>query len=180
MQTTSTTRFRAIALVGIAICLEALSGCGDAGMFSRQEAGEALVTNIGAQIDTERATVSHHSTRCGENAAGPCEKGMDPAIEVYIDGHSLIFDFSNVATPGTFTSSDFEGYVLEVQAEANAPILFARFDAEATTLDLDGSNLAYDRTHLEVNFTDISYDRDDFVKIDLLVGPLNLLQHSSK
>lgn len=175
MQTTSTHRFRTIALVGLTVCLEALSGCGDAGMFSTRDGGEALVANDRSQIDTEHATVLHHSARCGESTAGPCTKGMGPAIEIYFDGHSLIFDFSNVATPGTFTSSDFEGYVLEVQAEANAPILFARVDAELTTLDLDDSNLGYDETHLEVNFADISYDRGDFVKIDLLVGPLNLL-----
>ena len=56
-----------------------------------------------------------------------------------------MFDFSNVAGPGSFEGADFEGYILEVASNAG-----------------------------------VSYDRDSFVKVDLLVGPLKLLGRSAE
>lgn len=138
------------------------------------------IANVGAELDSAKVAVAHHSTRCGANSAAPCPKGMGPDVEIIIDEHSLILDFSNVAEPSTFDGTDFEGYILEVASNAGSPILFAKVDTEATTLDIEDADLAYDEGHLEVNFAGVTYGPGDFVKIDLLVGPLKLLHRGVK
>ena len=52
-----------------------------------------------------------------------------------------MFDFSNVAGPGSFEGADFEGYILEVASNAGSPILFATVDTDATTIDIDDTDL---------------------------------------
>jgi hypothetical protein len=162
-------------LLAFVAALGALSGCGDAGLFSRNQMGGQA---MGADLDAANVTVVPYSTRCGANTAAPCTKHIDPAVEIYVDGHSLIFDFSNVVEPGTFPGDDFEGYMLEVAPDADSPIMGAVVDAAATTLAIDMSNLAYDQGHLEVNFAGVSYGPGDFVKINLWVGPIQLLRRS--
>jgi len=178
MQKTIATSFRPAPFLAVLVSLAALSGCGDDGLRSGINHGE--VGSIGADLDSDKVAVAHHSTRCGANTAAPCPKGMDPAVEIHIDAHSVMFDFSNVAGPGSFEGADFEGYILEVASNAGSPILFATIDTDATTIDVDDTDLAYDQVHLEMNFAGVSYDRDSFVKVDLLVGPLKLLGRSAE
>jgi hypothetical protein len=180
MQKTIASQFRRATLLTFAAGLGALSGCGDAGFFSRNQMDGEAMGNLGADLDAKNVTVVPYSTRCGVNTAAPCAKHIDPAVEIYIDGHSLIFDFSNVVEPGTFPDDDFEGYMLEVAPHADSPILAAVVDPGATTLDLDMSNLAHDRGHLEVNFAGVAYGPGDFLKIDLLVGPIQLLHRDAE
>lgn len=180
MQTTIANRTHQSRLLVVIVSFAALSGCGDAGLFSRNNLEGGSLGSLGAKLDAANVTVGHRSTRCGENVPAPCPKGMDPAVEIYVDGNSVILDFYNVAEPGIFEGVDFEGYMLEIARDAGSPILAARFDIEATTLEVDDANLAYDESHLDVNFAGLSYDRDSFVKIDLLVGPLNLLRRGGK
>jgi len=180
MQTTLANVIHQTPLLAVIVSLAALSGCGDGGLFSRNNLEGGSLGSLGAELDAANVTVGHRSTRCGENVAAPCPKGMDPAVEIHVDGNSVIFDFYNVAEPGTFEDVDFEGYMLEVARNAGSPILDARFDMDATTLDVGDPNLAYDKSHLDVNFAGLSYDRDSFVKVDLLVGPLNLLHRGGK
>jgi hypothetical protein len=156
-----------------------LSGCGGKGLFSNNRIEGGSFASLGGEFDIADVTVAHHSTRCGANFAGPCPKGMDPSVEIHIDANSVIFDFSNVTESGSFEGADFEGYILEVARSADSPILFARVDTDATTLDVEDADLAYDEEHLEVNLSGVEYDGDGFVKIDLLVGPLNLLQRGT-
>jgi hypothetical protein len=156
-----------------------LSGCGGEGLFSNNTIEGGSFASLGAELDVANVTVAHHSTRCGENFAGPCPKGMGPSVEIHIDANSVIFDFSNVAEPGSFEGADFEGYILEVARTAGSPILFARVDTDATTLDVEDDDLGYDERHLEVNLSGVAYDGGGFVKIDLLVGPLNLLHRGT-
>ena len=134
-----------------------------------------LDASFGSEIDRAHVTIAHHSTRCDANAAAPCPKGMDPAVEIHVEGRSLILDFSNIAEPGSFADVEFEGYVLEMAPGADSPILAARVDTDATTLDVEDLHVSYDEGHVEVNFAGVSYDSDGFVKIDLLVGPIKLL-----
>ncbi len=144
-------------------------------MFSRGEFRGLSEAELGSVLDIERATIGHRSTRCGDNAAMPCPKGMAPDVEMYLSPRSVIFDFSNVQEPGTFADVDFEGFVLELAAGSETPILLAAIDLDATTLDVGRDAVTHDEHHLDVNFAGVSYDSDDFVKIDLLLGPLNLL-----
>jgi len=175
MQKTIVIEFRKATLLTVAVSIGALSGCGDAGMFSRGKTDAGAIASIGAEINSANVRVGHHSTRCDANAAAPCPKGMDPAVEIHVEGRSLILDFSNVAEPGSFADVDFEGYVLEITPGADSPILAAWVDTDATTLDVEDAHVSYDEGHLEVNLAGVPYDPGGFVKIDLLVGPLNLL-----
>lgn len=174
MHNTNAIPFRNAALILLA-AISALSGCGDRGMFSRGEMRGFSERSLGSTIDGADVTVEYRSTRCGDNAAMACPKGMAPGVEVYVQPTSVIFDFSNVSEPGTFADLDFEGFVVEIAAEADSPILLAAVDVRQTTLAFDADQVTHDSGHLEVNFAGTSYDSDSFVKIDLLVGPLNLL-----
>ena len=174
MHNTTALPFRTAALLLVAI-IGTLSGCGEGGLFSRGELSRHLDMRLGSAIDSTKATLSYLSTRCGDDAAVSCPKGMAPAVEIHIEDRSVIFDFSNVSEPGTFAEVDFEGFALEIAAEANTPVLFARIDTDATNLDMADDALTYDRGGFDVNFAAVAYDSDSLVKIDLLAGPLNLL-----
>lgn len=174
MHNTTTIPFRNAALILLAT-IGALSGCGDRGMFSRGEMRGFSERSLGSKIDSADVTIEHRSTRCGDNAASACPKGMAPGVEVHIEPRSVIFDFSNVSEPGTFADVDFEGFVVEIAAEANKPIMFAIVDVRETTLAFDPDQVTHDSGHLEVNFAGVSYDSESFVRIHLLVGPLNIL-----
>lgn len=177
MHDTTSIRFRTTAFLLFA-SVAALSGCGEAGMFSRGQFREAMDANFGSAIDNTKVTLSHLSTRCGDGGAMTCPKGMAPAVEVHIEERSVIFDFSNVAEPGAFADVDFEGFLLEIAADANTPILFARIDPEVTNLEIGADAVTHDEGHLEVNFASVAYDSAGLVKIDLLAGPLNLFGQS--
>lgn len=173
MHKTNAITFQNLTLVLLA--LGALCGCGDRGMFSRGEMKGFSEMKLGSEIDSADVTVGHRSTRCGDNAAMPCPKGMAPDVEVYVEPTSVIFDFSNVSEPGRFADVDFEGYVVEIAAGANRPIMFAVIDTRATNLEFVADAVTHDRGHVDVNLAGVSYDADSFIKIDLLLGPLNLL-----
>ena len=173
MHTTNAILFRNVTLL-LLVAVGALSGCGDRGMFSRGQLRDFSNRGLGSEIDSANVTVEHRSTRCGDNAAMACPKGMAPGVEVYVEPTSVIIDFSNVTEPGTFADVDFEGFVVQIAADANTPIMLASIDTLVTSFDFDADAVTHDSGHLEVNFAGVSYDSDSFVKIDLLVGPLNL------
>lgn len=145
-------------------------------MFARGEARGFSPMTSDSKLDGEMVTVEHRSTRCGNNAAMPCPKSAAPGVEVYVDSGSIIIDFSNVQEPGVFEDADFEGFVIELAAESGTPIQIARIDTDATNMEVRREDLAHDAYHLDVNLAGRSYDSDSFVKIDLLVGALNLLR----
>jgi hypothetical protein len=147
-------------------------------MFARGEMRGFSEMKLGSEIDSGSVTVAHRSTRCGDNTAMPCPKGMAPDVEVYVEPTSVIFDFSNVSEPGRFADVDFEGFTVEIAASANRPIMFAAIDTRMTNVELDAHAMTHDRGHLDVNLAGVAYDADSFVKIDLLLGPLNLLGRS--
>jgi hypothetical protein len=173
MPNTTALPFRTAALLLVAI-IGTLSGCGEGGLFSRVELSRHLDESAGSAIDSTQATLSYLSTQCGDAAAAPCPKGMAPAVEIHIEDRSVIFDFSNVSEPGTFADVDFEGFALEIAAEASTPILLARIDTDVTNVDIGDDALTYDRGGFDVNFAAVAYDSSSLVKIDLLAAPLNL------
>ncbi len=80
MHKTITIRLRKAALLALAAGLGALSGCGDAGMFSRGNTDAGSGANFGSEIDSANVTVGHHSTRCDEKP--PRSQGIT-ALEKY-------------------------------------------------------------------------------------------------
>jgi hypothetical protein len=150
-----------------------------------------------ASLDGLEVKLLRYSTHCDSKASAPlvakvgdgcefpgdevktlgpsCAEAPSPAVDVYVEEHHLIFDFSNVAEPGAFTGADFDGYIIDILRPRGGPIIFAMgVDDAMTTVDVDSVTLSHDYDHLEVNFQGVSYDHDSFVKIDLWLANMEL------
>jgi hypothetical protein len=55
-----------------------------------------------------------------------------------------------------------------VLEEANGLLLAVTVDQEVSSLDVDGGDLEWDRSHIEVNFEGVAYDHQGLLKLDLL------------
>jgi hypothetical protein len=167
------TLFRTVALLLTAVA--ALSGCGDRGMFSKGMRREARTGSLGSAIDSTKVTVSYLSSLCGADGVKSCPKGTAPEVEIHIEDRSVVLDFSNVAEPGAFADVDFEGFLLEISADANTSIHEAEVDRDVTNLDIASEAVTGEDVYLEVNLAGLAYDSDSLIKIDLLANPLNFL-----
>jgi hypothetical protein len=165
---------RTIALLAAA-SFAALSGCGDAGMFSKAELEAFSQARIGAEIGISDLIVEYRSTRCDEYAKAACPEGETPNVEVHVHAQSILFDFSNIEGAGQLADTHFEGFVVELAPGIDKPILFAKLDLAQTNLDIDSRAVTYGDDYLELNLAGVEVDAHGFVKVDLLVGPLNLL-----
>ncbi len=98
-----------------------------------------------------------------------CEGISDTEIEVFIEGESIIFDFSNVTKRGKISQSEFEGYIVSVTEDSRMPrILEAILDATQSTIDSRDLDVQYDDTTVAVNFQGFDHDDATFIKIDLV------------
>lgn len=165
---------RTITLLAAA-SLAALSGCGNPGMFSKAELEAFSQARIGTEIKSSDLIVEYRSTRCDEYAEGGCPEGETPNVEVHVHAQSILFDFSNIEGAGRIADTHFEGFVVELAPDADKPILFATLDLAQTNLDVDSRAVTYGDDYLELNLAGVELDPNGFVKVDLLVGPLNLL-----
>jgi len=156
-----------------------VSGCGEAGMFSTGELRAMSSSNMGADVDEARVTVTRVSPRCDAAAATACPEAAAPALEIHFEGHSVILDFSNVEEAGTFDMAEFDGFEIEFSGTAeDGPLYFVTVDADQTSIDVDDETLDYQRNYLDINLAGLDYDSETFIKIDLLLGPLNLFARS--
>ncbi len=97
-------------------------------------------------------------------------------MDVHIESRSIVFDFSNVQEPGVFPNSDFEGFVAEL-SDSERSVLYAVVNPTFSNVELDEAALVYDGGGVELNLAGIAYDATTFIRIDLLVAPLNLLRN---
>jgi hypothetical protein len=149
------------------------AGCGD-GFFSNGGGGfsSSLFTRVvesmgGAEMDVAEVTAC--DVVVGNDPQARCEGVSGTQIEVFIDGQSIIFDFSNVPKGGKISELDFEGYVLSVTEDsALPPILEAIMDATLSTIDSKDLDVQFDDKSIAVNFQGLTYDDATFVKIDLV------------
>lgn len=196
MATTQPHSLRAV-LMALGTSLALLPGCGDSAIFSLNPGhidGSSQVTNAcfeGAKVELVR-----YSTRCERASAepltaevgdglefaadsvrtleAPCAEGPSPAVEIRIGDHQLVFDFSEVASPGRFPGADFEGYVIDLSLhERNGLLLATAVDTEASTLPVRNVDIYHEPDHIEVNFQDLPYDERGLVKIDLLFASVS-------
>lgn len=144
-------------------------------------------------MEGERLELIRHSTGCGSGESeglvvevGPwveysadavsalkanCERAPHPGVEVHVDGNAVVFDFSNVAAPGRFPAGEFEGYILDMVATADAPVLIAALvDWKMTTMDLLQDDLTYDQNRLAVNLAGLSFDSNSFIRLELYLA----------
>ena len=185
------------ALAVLCVSIASLAGCGDAALFSLNP-GHIDPASVVPDACIEGANVEllRYSTRCErasvksltariddglefaadavETLESPCADGPSPALEIRIEGHSLIFDFSKVSNPGRFPSADFEGYVIDLTLQPqNALLLAATVDAGQSTLPLHDGDIYHEPDHIEVNFQDIAFDERGLLKIDLLFASVS-------
>jgi hypothetical protein len=164
---------RTVSLVAFAALISFTAGCGD-GFFAKGEGpvGSALSRHVrdamgGAEVDVLEYT-GCEVMQSGDPEAR-CEGVSDTQIEVFIDGQSIIFDFSNVTKDGTISEADFEGYIVSVTEDSNLPpILQAIVDATKSTIDAQDVDVDFDDKSVAVNFQGLDYDDATFVKIDLV------------
>jgi hypothetical protein len=157
--------------VTLLLSLGALTGCGD--IQPAEDVGPRSA-EVGKTMDPRAVESKFASSSCPDDPESPCIKSQTPNVEVYVDGRCLILDFSNVATPGRFGEETFQGFVFEVDQSANSPILVAHANGDASTLDIESWRVSHGSDYVEINLAGLEYDSDDFIQIDLLIGPLRL------
>ena len=185
------TRLSYALLVGTVLGL--LTGCGDAHVF-KTDTGHVDPSSISsghACFDGSTIKLVRYSSACARTSeslvaqvhegkvfsadeartlSSPCADGPAPGIEVLfdMDSHSLFLDFSQVTHGDRFPKADFEGYMFDiVLEEANGLLLAVTVDQEVSSLDVDGGDLEWDRSHIEANFEGVAYDHQGLLKLDL-------------
>ena len=163
-----------------------LTGClyaGDPGLVGVEHSD-------GASIEGVRVELIRHSTKCNSPESkglivevGPgceypasavreleanCSSAPHPGVEVHVEDSLVILDFSNVAEPGRFPDSAFEGYILDVVRTADAPFLRAGLvNYEVSTLDVVQDDVTIDHDRLAINLAGRAYDANSFLQIHL-------------
>ena len=196
MTTTQSSAFRPT-LVALGALVALLCGCGDSVMYSLDPGHldeRSVVPNAcfeGAEIELvryssqcERASTSALTASVGEGLEfaaaavktleAPCAEGPSPAVAIEIEHHRLIFDFSEVASPGRFPAAEFEGFVIDLALHEQSALLVAAIvDSERSTLPVHSADIYHEPDHIEVNFQDLAYDREGLVEIDLLFASVS-------
>lgn len=150
------------------------SGCGD-GFFHKPGGifDAVLSRQIRARMaeaDVELLEYTGCQVVRGDDPEARCEGVSDTQIEVFIDGQSLIFDFSNVAKDGRISEAEFEGYVLLPSEGSRMPrILRAIVDAAESKIAAEQIDVQFDEKSVVVNFQGLDYDDATFVKVDLVL-----------
>ena len=165
--------FRKAVLVLVALLIALTTGCGD-GFFNKSggEFNTSLSRRIvesmgGAEMDLVELTACE--VVVSDDPKARCEGISDTEIEVFVDGQSIIFDFSNVTKGGKISESEFEGYLVSVTEDSGLPrILEAIVDATQSTIDSQDLDVQFDDATVAVNFRGLDYDDATFVKIDLV------------
>lgn len=149
------------------------SGCGDG--FLNQGGGmfdSVLARRMKEQMRGNEVELSEY-TSCkvvaSDDPETRCEGISDTKVEIFIDGQSIILDFSNVGTEGVITKSDFEGFIVSTTERSNLPpILEAVIDATMSHVDSKSLEVDFDDQNVAVNLQGLRYDQGTFIKIDLV------------
>lgn len=164
---------RNAALVTLVSLVALAAGCGDSLGHGEGGAFRSAITEHvkertgGAQVEL------HVYTSCeglgSDDPATRCAGVLSAEIEVFFDGASLLFDFSNVARSGTISDAGFEGYVLAPTGDSHmAMIVDAFMDRAASTVDPSEVGIEVDGENVAVSLQGLEYDDTTFVKVDLV------------
>jgi len=166
------TKARYAALVLFAALTALASGCGDE--FSNTGSGalgSSLSSHIGRHMGGPGVELQVYTSCEGVDSENPqtrCVGVQSAEIEVFFDGHSLLFDFSNAPKSGTISDEGFEGYVVEMTEESrHGALLDASLDAELSSVDAERIQIDLVDGSVAVNLRGLEYDDSLFVKIDL-------------
>ena len=86
-------------------------------------------------------------------------------VEVDVHEGSIIFDFSNVEEPGVLSTLETGGYLLD--GSDTTSVWGVRIDSEHSNADPAALIVQFDRNGVTVNFDDLEYDSNTFIKIDV-------------
>lgn len=123
-------------------------------------ASEGIRAFVGDHMEFENCAAA--------SAKSACSSASSAAVAIDIQARNIVYDFSNVVSPGAFGRADFNGYVVSDLLGATPQIIEARLDREVTTLDLEDGDIVIDGTSIRANFEGLSFAHTDFVKIDLV------------
>ena len=171
MAHTATNEARHAALILIAALALITVGCGDS---LQRGPGGAFQSALGSHVEAEMGPMAELAvyTSCegmdSLKSETRCAGITSADIEVYFDGHSLLFDFSNVAASGTIADVGFEGYVFTTSDDSRmTEIVDAWIDRDASSVSEDEVVVEVDGRNVAVNFRGLDYDDTTFVKVDV-------------
>lgn len=188
--------------VAIWASLVLVVGCGDSRAFSL-DPGHIDHESLPAHgcFEGAEAELVRYSTRCDRPSAesltstigegtefsaaavgmlgSPCAGEPGPAVEVRFEHESVVFDFSEITSPGRFAKADFDGYLIDLRlGEQNALLLAAAVNRDRSTLVLESDAVYHEHDYIEVNFQDVAYDESGLVEIQLVfadVTPIDVV-----
>lgn len=166
------TKARYAALVLFAALTAIASGCGD-GLSNTGSGplGSSLLSHVRVQMSGPGVELQVYTSCEGVDSENPqtrCAGVRSAEIEVFFDGDSLLFDFSNAPRSGTISGKHFEGYVVALTEESKrGPLLDVTLDTELSSVDAEGIQIDLVDGSVAVNLQGLEYDDSLFVKIDL-------------
>lgn len=125
-----------------------------------------------AEVDANR----EFPAEAVKSLAPPCPDSVQPGVEIYLAGNSLILDFRQVERPAQFPQTQFNGYDVTFVRSCGDPVIAAAtLDSESTNLDIGPGRVesAFDR--IEVDLSGVAFDADSFVEIDLDVVSIDCI-----
>jgi hypothetical protein len=130
-----------------------------------------VTTPCDDDLEGLRALVGDHlefENCAAASATSACSSGSDATVAIDVQARNIVYDFSNVASPGAFGRAEFNGYVVSDLLRGTPQIIEARIDRAVTTLDLEDGDIAIDGRSVRVNFAGFAFADTDFVKVDLV------------
>ncbi|MFW2389462.1 MAG: hypothetical protein ACN4G0_14070 [Polyangiales bacterium] len=130
-----------------------------------------VTTPCDDDLEGLRALVGDHmefENCAAASAKSACSSGSEAAVAIDVQARNIVYDFSNVASPGAFGRAEFNGYVVSDLLRGTPQVIEARLDREVTTLDLEDGDIVIDGKSVHVNLEGLAFTDTDFVKIDLV------------
>ena len=119
-----------------------------------------LVAEVGAGVE--------YTSEQTRGLGSPCSGAPSPAVEISVEGQSLIFDFSDVDQAGVFPEAEFEGYELAFARRCGDIVLGGvSVDTQHSTMAASEVRASHHYDRVDVDFQGTGYDHTSFLKIDL-------------
>jgi hypothetical protein len=174
-------------------------GCGDYPVDSSAESVDVEPRSRSIELLGRTVYLRRRSTLCGSLVSNPlvaqvgagveftsdqtrelelpCSGASSPAVEVRVDGRSLIFDFSNVDREGVFPEAQFEGYELAFARRCGDMVLAGvSIDKEHSTMAAAEIRTSHHYDRVGVDLQGLAYDHSSFIKIDLELVDVECLE----
>lgn len=159
-----------VLLVTLGLVVALTSGCAEGPLHRAGGVFDSVLTKEMKRRmgDAEMAVQELSGCFAAERGETSCKSVSDTEVEVFIDGRSIILDFSNVTTSGTISEQDFEGFLVSASEPSEAtPILGAVVDMAKSHMAEKTIDVDFDHEYVAINLQGLSYDDSTFIKVDL-------------